>query len=139
MHQSISTQEQQSTQEQAQHSKIIGQYLSPILTLMVLSEFPLIQPHLYDHMTAPQIYTSGLLLFIGGWVLVRQHNVWKRDWTVLITMVAWAMVGLGVARMFGAVVWKEHLSSVGESLVVMALEVLLIVVGVVIGVASFRN
>ena len=68
--------------------------------------------------------------------------MWKRDWTVLITMVAWAMVGLGVVRMFGAVAWKEQMDAVsrgGESVVVMALEVLLIVVGVVIGVASFRN
>lgn len=32
----------------------------------------------------------GLLLLIPGALLVNAHNIWVKDWTVLITIIAWA-------------------------------------------------
>jgi hypothetical protein len=51
---------------------------------MVASEFPIIQPHLYDEQIPPVVYLSGVLMFIAGLAIVRSHNLWQRDWTLLI-------------------------------------------------------
>ncbi len=32
----------------------------------------------------------GMLLLILGALLVNAHNIWVKDWTVLITIIAWA-------------------------------------------------
>jgi hypothetical protein len=61
------------------NSKHIGGLLGPTLMVMVASEFPLIQPHLYDKQIPPVVYLSGVLLFVAGLAIVRWHNLWQRD------------------------------------------------------------
>ena len=68
------------------NSKFIGGILGPTLIVMVASEFPLIQPHLYDEQIPPVVYLSGVLMFVAGLAIVHSHNVWQRDWTLLITL-----------------------------------------------------
>jgi hypothetical protein len=48
---------------------------------MIVSEFPLVQPHLYDAQTPPVVYLSGVLMFVAGLAIARVHNRWARDWT----------------------------------------------------------
>jgi hypothetical protein len=48
------------------NSTRIGGLLGPTLMVMVASEFPLIQPHLYDELIPPVVYLSGVLLFVAG-------------------------------------------------------------------------
>jgi len=66
----------------------------------VASEFPLVQPHLYDAQIPPVLYLSGALMVIGGLAVVRAHNRWTRDWTVLVTLSGWLFLLLGLLRMF---------------------------------------
>jgi hypothetical protein len=61
---------------------------------MVVSEFPLVQPHLYDAQIPPVVYLSGVLMFVAGLAIVRAHNHWAKDWTVLITLTGWFFLGL---------------------------------------------
>ena len=75
------------------NSKNVAAILGPTIVAMVASEFPLVQPHLYDTQIPPVIYLSGTLLFVGGLVVVRVHNRWKRDWTVLVTLI-WVVLPL---------------------------------------------
>ena len=84
------------------NSKFIGEILGPTLMVMVASEFPLIQPHLYDEQIPPVVYLSGVLMFIAGLAIARSHNRWQRDWTLLITLCGWFMLALGLFRMFAA-------------------------------------
>ena len=45
------------------------------------------------------IFVSGVLMFIAGLAIVRVHNRWEADWTVLVTVLGWiALIG-GLARM----------------------------------------
>lgn len=67
-------------------SKRIAGLVGPTIVAMTASEFPLVQPHLYDAQIPPVVYLSGVLMFVGGLAIVRAHNQWKRDWTVLITL-----------------------------------------------------
>jgi len=69
---------------------------------MVVSQFPLVQPHLYDAQIPPVVYLSGVLMFVGGLAIVRAHNYWVRDWTVLVTLSGWFFLALGLFRVFAA-------------------------------------
>jgi len=84
------------------NSKQIAGLVGPTLVAMLASEFPLVQPHLYDAQIPPVVYLSGVLMFVGGLAVVRAHNYWRRDWTVLVTLSGWFGVVLGLFRMFAA-------------------------------------
>jgi hypothetical protein len=84
------------------NSKQIAGLVGPTLVAMLASEFPLVQPHLYDEQIPPVVYLSGVLMFVGGLAVVRAHSHWRRDWTVLVTLSGWFGVVLGLFRMFGA-------------------------------------
>ncbi|MHB8417622.1 MAG: hypothetical protein ACYDCL_06075 [Myxococcales bacterium] len=70
------------------------------------SEFPLVQPHLYDAQTPPVVYLSGTLLMIGGLAIVQVHNRWERNWTLLVTLSGWMSLSLGLVRMFAASAYR---------------------------------
>ena len=81
-------------------SKRIAGVLGPTIVMMVASEFPLVQPHLYDAQIPPVVYLSGVLMFVAGLAIAQSHNLWRRDWTVLVTLSGWFFLLLGVFRMF---------------------------------------
>ena len=85
-----------------ENSKRIAGLLGPTIVAMVVSEFPLVQPHLYDQQIPPVVYLSGVLMFVGGLAVVRAHNHWARNWTVLVTLSGWFFLVLGLLRMFAA-------------------------------------
>lgn len=39
---------------------------------------------------------SGFLLIVLGVLLLQHHNIWVKDWTVLITLIGWAITIKGV-------------------------------------------
>ena len=41
-------------------------------------------------------YVSGFLALMVGFLIVTYHNLWGRDWTVLITIVGWLALTKGV-------------------------------------------
>ena len=84
------------------NSKRVAALVGPTIVAMVASEFPLVQPHLYDAQIPPVVYLSGVLMFVGGLAIVRAHNSWVRDWTVLVTLSGWFFLALGLFRMFAA-------------------------------------
>jgi hypothetical protein len=85
-----------------QDSKRIGGLVGPALVAMLVSEFPLVQPHLYDRQIPPVVYLSGTLMFVAGLAIARAHNRWERNWTVLVTLSGWFFLLLGLFRMFAA-------------------------------------
>ena len=110
------------------NSKFIGEILGPTLMVMVASEFPLIQPHLYDEQIPPVVYLSGVLMFIAGLAIARSHNLWQRDWTLLITLCGWFMLALGLFRMFAASFYQLA-SGNASSLFFMIVEGILFTIG----------
>lgn len=112
------------------NSKRIAGLLGPTMAAMLVSEFPLVQPHLYDAQIPPVVYLSGVLMFVAGLAIVRAHNTWVRDWTMLVTLSGWFFLVLGLVRMFAASQYRQVAAGTG-SWVFMALE------GVLFLVASF--
>jgi len=110
------------------NSKRIGGLLGPTLMVMVTSEFPLIQPHLYDEQIPPVVYLSGVLMFIAGLAIVRSHNRWQRDWTQLITLCGWFLLALGILRMFASSFYRLATGNT-NSLFFMIVEGILFAIG----------
>jgi hypothetical protein len=109
-------------------SKRIAGLVGPTIAAMVASEFPLVQPHLYDAQIPPVVYLSGVLMFVGGLAIVRTHNKWTRDWTVTVTLSGWFFLILGLVRMFAASSYIRGAANAGTA-VFMILEAILLVLG----------
>src|SRR4026209_3062844 len=97
--------------ERMPHSKRIAGLVGPTIVAMVVSEFPLVQPHLYDAQIPPVVYLSGVLMFVAGLAIVRVHNRWARDWTVLVTLAGWFSGALGLFRMFAGGAYQPGAAS----------------------------
>ena len=120
------------------YSKRIAALVGPTIVAMVASEFPLVQPHLYDAQIPPVVYLSGVLMFVGGLAIVRVHNHWSRDWTVLVTLSGWFFLVLGLFRMFAAGAYERG-SAQTSATVFMILEGALFVLGLVMTFQAYRR
>ncbi|MCG6113613.1 MAG: hypothetical protein MEQ84_00305 [Mesorhizobium sp.] len=79
-------------------SRNLAGLVGPVLVALSVTEA--MNMGVYVEQTGPVVYLNGTLLFIGGLALVRAHNRWVLDWSVLLTIVAWAALCLGLYRMF---------------------------------------
>lgn len=106
----------------------IAGILGPSLIAVIASEFPLVQPDLYVQQIPPVVYLSGVLMFVAGLAIVRAHNVWVRNWAILVTLCGWVLLGLGAVRMFAASTYQSA-SAAAASWVLMLLEGVLFAIG----------
>jgi hypothetical protein len=120
------------------NSKRIAGVVGPTIVAMTASEFPLVQPHLYDAQIPPVVYLSGVLMFVGGLAIVRAHNHWTTDWTVLVTLSGWFFLALGLFRMFGAGLYQRGSANTSTA-TFMALEGMLFVIGLVMTVRAYSH
>ena len=120
------------------NSKRIAGLVGPLIVATTASEFPLVQPHLYDAQIPPVVYLSGVLMFIGGLAVVRGHNHWVRDWTILVTLSGWFSLLLGLFRMFAAGSYQRGAAATSQA-AFMILESVLLAVGLIMTVAAYRR
>src|SRR6476660_5647614 len=120
------------------NSRSIAGIVGPTIVAMVVSEFPLVQPHLYDAQIPPVVYLSGTLMFVGGLAIVRAHNSWTRDWTLLVTLSGWFFLVLGLFRMFGAGAYQRR-SAATSATVFMVLEGILAMLGLIMTFKAYRR
>lgn len=113
------------------NSRQLGGLLGPAIAVILLSEFPLIQPHLYEAQIPPVIYLSGIIMFVSGLALLQAHNVWQKNWTVLITLAGWILLLLGLVRMFAASQYQQAIQG-ASSITFMVLEGCLFLVALTI-------
>ena len=120
------------------NSKRIAGLLGPTMIAMLVSEFPLVQPHLYDAQIPPVVYLSGVLMFVGGLAVVRAHNHWALDWTVLVTLSGWFFLVLGLFRMFAAGRYQKASAS-ASSVLFMVLEGILLVFALIVTFKAYSR
>lgn len=120
------------------NSRQIAGLLGPSLSAVLISEFPLVQPHLYDAQIPPVVYLSGTLFFVAGLAIVRAHNLWVRAWPVLITLTGWFFLALGLIRMFAAGQYRQT-SAEGSATTFMVLEGVLLIVALVVTYFGYRR
>jgi uncharacterized membrane protein HdeD (DUF308 family) len=120
------------------NSKRIAGLVGPTLVAMLVSEFPFVQPHLYDEQIPPVVYLSGVLMFVGGLAVVRAHNHWARDWTVLVTVTGWFSLALGLFRMFAAAQYRRGAAGTPPA-VFMVLEGVLLLCGAIMTFKAYAR
>jgi len=120
------------------NSRQIAGLLGPSLSALLIAEFPLVQPHLYDSQIPPVVYLSGALFFVAGLAIVRSHNLWVRAWPVLITATGWFFLVLGLIRMFAAGTYRQAAAEARSS-TFMVLEGILLVIALVITYYGYRR
>jgi len=120
------------------NSKQIAGLVGPTLVAMLVAEFPLVQPHLYDSQIPPVVYLSGVLMFVAGLAVVRVHNIWARNWTVLVTLTGWFFLVLGLIRMFAASQYRQAAAG-ASSTAFMAFEGVLLVIAFIITYQGYRR
>jgi hypothetical protein len=75
-------------------------------------------------------------MFVGGLAIVRAHNRWAIDWTVLVTLSGWFFLLLGLFRMFAAGLYRRGSANTSPAMF-MVLEGILLIVGFIITFKSF--
>lgn len=56
------------------------------------------------------IMFAGMLTLLAGLAIVRAHNVWALDWTVIVTILGWLCIVGGIIR----IVWPDRISALSE-------------------------
>ena len=84
---------------------------------------------------ATHVYLDGALIFVAGLAIVRAHNIWSRDWPVLITLVGWFAVIAGFGRMAAPLSSQQAGQSAA---IVYGSIVALLVIGIVLTCHAFR-
>lgn len=118
------------------NSKHLGGLIGPTLGVTLISESPLVQPHLYDSQILPVIYLSGVIMLVVGFAIARAHNVWEMNWTVLITLVGWSLLLLGLIRMFAASQYQQAIQNASSVTLIIA-EISLLIVAFIITFKSY--
>jgi uncharacterized membrane protein len=108
-------------------SKSIAAIVGPTLIVMVLSELKLWNPTLYETQLVPLVYFTGVLIFIAGLTILRQHNIWVWNWQTSITLIGWVGILLGLLRMFFPQMYKAQFNNDNYALVV---EIVIILIGI---------
>jgi len=79
-------------------ARLIGPVLLAAATPMVAA--PRSMTALADDFlqSRPLIYLSGVLVLVAGLAVVNSHNFWHLGWPLILTLLGWAMILGGVAR-----------------------------------------
>jgi hypothetical protein len=116
------------------NSKHIAKLLGPFLIAMVISE--MINPRTWDTVQVTQTYLAGSLWLLGGLTIIRTHNHWSLNWSILITVIGWFAIAGGLSRMF----FPEPVQQgFGNNSIVLALQIILLVVGIVLSFKAFSK
>ena len=56
------------------------------------------------------IFFAGILTLLAGLAIVRAHNIWTGDWTVVVTIIGWLAVIGGFVR----IVWPDRVAGMRD-------------------------
>lgn len=68
-------------------------------SLVALSLTEMFNTEIWASNTAAGVYLNGCILFVSGLAIVQNHNIWRLQWTALITIFGWGSLALGLMRM----------------------------------------
>jgi hypothetical protein len=58
------------------------------------------------------IFFSGIFTLLAGLAIVRAHNVWSAEWTILVTVLGWLAIIGGLLR----IIWPERVSAARKTM-----------------------
>ena len=116
------------------NSKRLAGLLGPTLVVMTISE--MLNPHIWDTVLPTQTYLAGSLWFVAGLSIIRIHNHWAINWSVLVTVIGWFALLGGLGRMFfpETVQQGSH-----HATIVIALQIVLLIIGIFLTFRAFSR
>jgi hypothetical protein len=78
-------------------SRFFARLLGPSAIALAVTEA--LNSHIFAMSSPPVVYLNGTLMFIGGVAIVLNHNVWRLQWPILITLIGWQTAFVGLFRM----------------------------------------
>jgi uncharacterized membrane protein len=86
------------------------------------------------------IFITGMLAMVAGLAIVNAHNVWVRDWRVVITVLGW----LFILRGFMNLVFPETVQTLGDRMIashagVLAGAAVTIVLGAILSIMGYED
>jgi len=78
-------------------SRNISAVLGP--TVMAATGLETLNFHIWEGIHPTTVFLNGMILFIVGLVVARFHNIWTRDWRLIVTLFGWLLVIAGFLRM----------------------------------------
>ncbi len=115
-------------------SKSIAKIVGPTLMVMIFSEMKVWNPTLYDTQIVPLIYLNGVLLFVAGLAIVKNHNIWTFGWQTILTLVGYLGIILGLFRMLFPQIQQGKFENNTSILVV---EIVLILLGLFLTLKAY--
>jgi hypothetical protein len=58
------------------------------------------------------IFFAGILTLLAGLAIVRAHNVWAFEWTLLVTVIGWLAIIGGIVR----IVWPDRIAAISNKI-----------------------
>ena len=97
-------------------SEIIAGYAGPLfmaVAIAILINRATITSLLRESLNSPGLVMfSGFFLLLAGLAIVRAHNFWAADWTILVTILGWLLVIGGLIR----IIWPERAAAMRRSM-----------------------
>lgn len=78
-------------------SRNIAAIMGP--TIMAATGFETLNFHIFEGMHPTTVFNNGVVWLMGGLAVVWFHNLWVRDWRVLVTLMGWMSILAGLFRM----------------------------------------
>ena len=115
-------------------SKSLAKIVGPTLIVMTFSEMRIWNPTLYDTQIVPLIYLNGVLLFVAGLAIIKNHNIWTFSWQTILTIVGYFAIILGLFRKFFPQVQQGKFEN---NNLIMVIEIILILVGLFLTLKAY--
>lgn len=115
-------------------SKSIAAIVGPTLIVMILSEMKFWNPTLYNAQIVPLIYLNGVLFFVAGLAIVKNHNVWNRKWPVVLTVLGYGIMLVGLFRMFFPDIQEAEFEN---SDTIFTIQVILVFLGIFLTIKAY--
>ncbi len=78
-------------------SRNIAAIMGP--TIMAATSLETLNFHIWADIHPTTVFNNGIVWLMGGLAVVWFHNLWTKDWRVLVTLLGWMSLLAGLARM----------------------------------------
>ncbi len=116
----------------ADSSRLIASLVGP--TLVVLGITEAMNMHIFEEQVAPVVYLNGLIVFVSGLAIVRFHNIWQLNWTVLVTLTGWLLLAVGLYRLINP--GGQQAEATSPTFVMLGI---VTIVGLVLTIAAYKR
>ena len=81
----------------------------------------------------------GVFLFVAGLAIVRFHNVWVANWSILVTILGWLLILGGLVRMLFPLRFAAMTGDFAQSWGMAVVAVVLLVIGAFLSFKAYAS